>query len=129
MKGLVPASILRPLVSNEEQEEAVTIQPCQEDESSFKQEDESHNLEDSHRYVNDSNKKEEEVDIKLICVALYAFESISESTLTIEEGDRFRVLQKHDDNMNSDWWLLEKLDTATNSIGYVPANYVSLSDN
>lgn len=64
MKGLVPATILRSIVS--EEEEAVRVQPpmSQEDdstnESSFKQDDENHNLNlDSHRYVNESNKKEE----------------------------------------------------------------------
>lgn len=149
----MPATILRQIDCGEEEEQAPPpVQSRDDDESN---DDFTQESSDSHsRYVNESSKKEEVgvilfavIRIKVglikrnqfgkskVCVALYAFESISESTLTISEGDRFRVLQKHDDNMNSDWWLLEKLQPASTTnvlaasnllVGYVPANYVSL---
>ena len=43
-------------------------------------------------------------------MALYTFEALDETTLTVIEGEKLKILQKHDDNMNDEWWLLEKLD-------------------
>lgn len=64
---------------------------------------------------------------------MYTFESIDETTMTVHEGENLKILQKHDDNMNDEWWLLEKIlvagqQIAQNSMirGYVPSNYVQL---
>jgi hypothetical protein len=50
--------------------------------------------------------------------------------LTVNQGEKLRVVQTHDDNMNGDWWLLERsgdqdstLKTAS-SRGFVPSSYV-----
>jgi len=61
---------------------------------------------------------------------LYTFESLDETTLSVKEGENLKILQKHDDNLNEEWWLLEKVsdnDSATTEPkmrGYVPSNYV-----
>lgn len=66
---------------------------------------------------------------------MYTFDAIDDSTLSVAEGEKLRILQKHDDNMNDEWWLLEKISTSASFIdprprGYVPSNYVELaSDN
>ena len=65
-------------------------------------------------------------------MALYTFEALDETTLTVIEGEKLKILQKHDDNMNDEWWLLEKLDEngdhdpSNKPRGYVPSNYVEL---
>lgn len=65
-------------------------------------------------------------------MALYTFEALDETTLTVIEGEKLKILQKHDDNMNDEWWLLEKLDEngehdpSKRPRGYVPSNYVEL---
>lgn len=53
--------------------------------------------------------------------------------MTVYEGENLKILQKHDDNMNDEWWLLEKVLVAGQQIaqntmirGYVPSNYVQL---
>ena len=58
------------------------------------------------------------------CVVLYNFEALDESTLVVSEGEVLRIIQKHDDNKNDEWWLLERGDEKTR--GYVPSNYVEL---
>ena len=68
------------------------------------------------------------------CRVLYTFESLDETTLTITEGENLKILQKHDDNLNDEWWLVEKIiDKITDDMspdmrirGYVPSNYVQL---
>jgi hypothetical protein len=62
---------------------------------------------------------------------MYNFEAIDESTLTVEEGEILKILQRHDDNMNEEWWLLEKqtedlLLISPKPRGYVPSNYVEI---
>ena len=55
---------------------------------------------------------------------------MDEATLTVKEGELLKILQKHDDNKNEEWWLLERENRMllnTNEIrGYVPSNYVEL---
>ena len=75
---------------------------------------------------------------------LYTFDALDESTLSVIEGEYLKVIQKHDDNMNEEWWLLERLseesstnDSLTNENktslnkdrGYVPSNYIKLLNN
>lgn len=45
----------------------------------------------------------------------------------MKEGEKFRVMEKHDSNMNNEWWLVQKIDETLQ--GYVPANYVELIKN
>jgi len=92
-----------------------------------------------HNYVNSGNELRELATKNAEeCVVLYSFEAIDETTLSIDEGERLKVVQKHDDNMNEEWWLVERFqsasknDTAKLNIitkkhrGYVPFNYVEL---
>jgi hypothetical protein len=67
------------------------------------------------------------------CRALYAFDSIDETTMSVKEGENLKILQKHDDNFNDEWWLLEKIISEKSHQndnimirGYVPSNYVQL---
>lgn len=57
---------------------------------------------------------------------MYNFETLDDNTLTIIEGERLKIIQMHDDNLNSEWWLVEKNES--NKIGYVPSNYVRLCE-
>ena len=75
------------------------------------------------------------------CKVLYTFDALDESTLSVVEGEYLKVVQKHDDNMNDEWWLLERLaeESSTNDSltqtsltkdrGYVPSNYIKLLNN
>lgn len=45
------------------------------------------------------------------------------------EGEKFRVIEKHDSNMNNEWWLVQRIDRNEPIQGYVPANYVELIKN
>lgn len=60
------------------------------------------------------------------CTALYNFDALDSNTLTISEGEKLKVVQKNDDNLNSEWWLVEK---ENKTIGYVPSNYVEIINN
>jgi hypothetical protein len=60
------------------------------------------------------------------CVALYNFDALDSNTLTISEGEKLKIVQKNDDNLNSEWWLVEKEDQI---VGYVPSNYVEAISN
>jgi len=59
---------------------------------------------------------------------------LDDTTISVKEGENLKILQKHDDNMNEEWWLLERvvdLATEDESVevrkrGYVPSNYVQL---
>ena len=55
---------------------------------------------------------------------------MDEATLTVKEGELLKILQKHDDNKNEEWWLLareKRMLLNSNEIrGYVPSNYVEL---
>ncbi|XP_058802732.1 dynamin-binding protein-like [Phymastichus coffea] len=54
--------------------------------------------------------------------ALYDFQAVDlAGTLPIKEGQALKVLQKHDEKMNSNWWLVEN---RFGGKGYVPYNYV-----
>ena len=53
--------------------------------------------------------------------------------MTVQEGENLKILQKHDDNMNEEWWLVEKAYISGQQLsqnvmirGYVPSNYVQL---
>lgn len=94
-----------------------------------------------HNYVNSGNElRELSAKCAEECIALYSFEAIDETTLSIDEGERLKVVQKHDDNMNEEWWLVERFQSASNNDaanklniitkkhrGYVPFNYVELT--
>lgn len=43
--------------------------------------------------------------------------------LSLQVGDRLKVLRHLDDDGNEEWWYVEKLDD-TKGKGYVPANYI-----
>ena len=63
------------------------------------------------------------------CVALYTFEALDEATMSVKEGELLKILQKHDDNMNDEWWFLERARISIDSNetrGYVPSNYVEI---
>jgi hypothetical protein len=86
-----------------------------------------------HNYVNSSNEfRESNAKCEEECIALYSFEAIDETTLSIDEGERLKIVQKHDDNMNQEWWLVERSQPASNNMiqkkhrGYVPFNYVEI---
>lgn len=54
--------------------------------------------------------------------ALYDFQNADlPGTLPIKEGQALRIIQKHDQKMNADWWLVEN---RSGGKGYVPHNYV-----
>jgi len=79
-----------------------------------------------HNYVNTTNENDNQFEY---CRALYPFLAIDDTTLTVNEGDNFKIIQKHDDNGNNEWWLLEKLQKQNDESkmqGYVPSNYVEL---
>ena len=53
--------------------------------------------------------------------AIYGFASRTALELTVHEGDMLQIVQKHDTDGNTEWWL------AVNSAGqrgYIPSNYV-----
>ena len=54
--------------------------------------------------------------------ALYDFHNIDlPGTLSIKEGQALKVLMKHDQKNNSQWWLVED---RSGGKGYVPYNYL-----
>ena len=52
--------------------------------------------------------------------AVYAFSSSSELEVDLAEGQTVKVIQQHDLDGNSEWWLVE----SEKRQGYVPANYL-----
>ncbi|ETE72284.1 Proto-oncogene tyrosine-protein kinase Src, partial [Ophiophagus hannah] len=55
-------------------------------------------------------------------VALYDYESRTESDLSFKKGERLQILN----NTEGDWWLAHSLTTGLK--GYIPSNYVAPSD-
>jgi hypothetical protein len=55
---------------------------------------------------------------------LYNFEALDSNTLSVNEGEKMKIVQRHDDNLNNEWWLVEKGDSK--KVGYVPSNYIEL---
>lgn len=53
--------------------------------------------------------------------ALYSFTARNENETSLVEGEIVVVLQKHDQEGNPEWWLVEGDDMR----GYVPANYLA----
>ncbi|CAF1113081.1 unnamed protein product [Rotaria sp. Silwood1] len=58
-----------------------------------------------------------------IYIALYDFYCTIEGVLSIQIGERLKVLQHSDDDKNEEWWYVEKIND-TRQRGYVPANYI-----
>ena len=62
--------------------------------------------------------------------------------MSVKEGESLKILQKHDDNQNDEWWLLERVvveipvekdvekiteeAVTAKTSGYVPSNYIQL---
>jgi hypothetical protein len=59
------------------------------------------------------------------CIAIYRFDAIDQSTMSVNQGEKLRICQTHDDNMNQDWWFLERV-VRSEQRGFVPASYVRL---
>ena len=54
---------------------------------------------------------------------MYDFECTSEGVLSLQAGERLKILRRVDDGGNEDWWYVERLNN-TRQRGYVPANYI-----
>jgi hypothetical protein len=54
---------------------------------------------------------------------MYDFECTSEGVLSLQAGERLKILRRLDDGGNEDWWYVERLNN-TRQRGYVPANYI-----
>ena len=71
-----------------------------------------------------SSEEEEEAETPpptksvLRAVAAYDFEAQDETMLSMEEGDRFRVVEESDDG----WWKVQPEEGG--EAGYVPSNYL-----
>jgi hypothetical protein len=88
--------------------------------------------------INSTIPQQNQIESLQLCRVMFAFESMDESTLTVNENEILQVLQMHDDNLNNEWWLLKKTnnqhnhnDISNNEIkrdvcGYVPSNYVEI---
>ena len=46
-----------------------------------------------------------------------------DGVLSLNIGDRLKILRQVDDDGNDEWWYVEKLDH-NGEKGYVPANYI-----
>ncbi len=46
-----------------------------------------------------------------------------DGVLSLNVGDRLKILQHLDDDGNEEWWYAEKLNHSKQK-GYVPANYI-----
>nr|6XVM_A Chain A, Proto-oncogene tyrosine-protein kinase Src [Gallus gallus]6XVM_B Chain B, Proto-oncogene tyrosine-protein kinase Src [Gallus gallus]6XVM_C Chain C, Proto-oncogene tyrosine-protein kinase Src [Gallus gallus]6XVM_D Chain D, Proto-oncogene tyrosine-protein kinase Src [Gallus gallus]6XVN_A Chain A, Proto-oncogene tyrosine-protein kinase Src [Gallus gallus]6XVN_B Chain B, Proto-oncogene tyrosine-protein kinase Src [Gallus gallus]6XVO_A Chain A, Proto-oncogene tyrosine-protein kinase Sr len=55
-------------------------------------------------------------------VALYDYESRTETDLSFKKGERLQIVN----NTEGDWWLAHSLTTG--QTGYIPSNYVAPSD-
>ena len=54
--------------------------------------------------------------------ALYDFDGKNlTGTLSIKAGEPFKVIRKHDEKNNHEWWLVE---ARNGNSGYVPFNYL-----
>ncbi|CAF0837962.1 unnamed protein product [Brachionus calyciflorus] len=139
-KGIVPSRILKPYVNRKVSVNLIDFNA----ESNYNQADDTftepfssdlvnNNQNNAYNFDNNSNANEDEDSFTSdeskveFCVALYAFEALNESTLTISEGERFKIIDKHDSNYNNEWWFVERIDDfELGRQGYVPANYVEL---
>ena len=65
-----------------------------------------------------SSKQESVVEMYL---AQYDFEASNPGELDMIAGDSLKVIQKHDQSDNAEWWLVER----NGRTGYVPAAYLS----
>ncbi|XP_066582917.1 rho guanine nucleotide exchange factor 38-like [Prorops nasuta] len=55
--------------------------------------------------------------------AAYDFNGNIERTLKIKKGQALRVITRHDDDGNNDWWLMENRN---GEMGYVPRNFLKM---
>jgi hypothetical protein len=46
-----------------------------------------------------------------------------DGVLSLNVGDRLKILRHLDDDGNEEWWYVEKLNSSKEK-GYVPANYI-----
>lgn len=46
-----------------------------------------------------------------------------EGVLSLQVGERLKILRQVDDDNNNEWWYVEKINE-TKEKGYVPANYI-----
>jgi hypothetical protein len=51
---------------------------------------------------------------------VYSFQARNDLELTMNEGDIVRVIEEHDQDGNSEWWLVDHYGKR----GYVPASYI-----
>lgn len=53
--------------------------------------------------------------------AVYPYNASTEIELTVSSGEVVRVVDKHDLDGNTEWWLVE---SCASQKGYVPASYL-----
>ena len=53
--------------------------------------------------------------------AAYDFQNEAQGTLKIRKGQALKLLNRQDQEGNSQWWLVEDRD---GNVGYVPADYL-----
>ncbi|XP_072229981.1 dynamin-binding protein isoform X3 [Leuresthes tenuis] len=75
-------------------------------------------------YIEPEPEHDSELDSHQIYYALYAFDARCANELSISANQRLRILEFHDMNGNSEWWLGE----AGGQQGYVPSNYIRKSE-
>ncbi|XP_075884231.1 dynamin-binding protein isoform X2 [Nelusetta ayraudi] len=74
--------------------------------------------------IEPEQEKESDVDGHQIYYALYSFDARCANELSIAANQQLRILEFHDMNGNSEWWLGE----AEGRRGYVPSNYIRKSE-
>lgn len=120
-KGFIPCDVLEPYI-----EKTQTIQATQKNQQNVQ-----NNLMDFNENKNDISLTEKRDSLKVLkpiieeyCVVIFDFKAQMPNMISINDGDIVQVLEKHDKQGNSDWWLVESYK----NIGYVPKTYVKLLD-
>ena len=126
VKGIIPASILQHFDNidiKNQKDFSQDIGTLNIIKSSLNKE-RHHSIASNDSFEEDDTFKQTKQNKDEYCIALYNFDAVDSNTLSICEGEMLKILQKSDDNSNSEWWLVEKEDNK--KVGYVPSNYVQL---
>ena len=78
------------------------------------------NTTNSTNLTNSSHKADE------YYLAKYTFEARSEIEISVKRGERVTMLAPRDADGNSEWWFMMN---EANEQGYMPANYLQLTNN
>ena len=66
---------------------------------------------------------QQQVEPKLVYVALYDYEARTSEDLSFRKGEKLEVINGNDAINGADWWQARSL--VTDAVGYIPSNYVA----